>query len=658
MRKPSSAFDHIGSPIKLPELNNALSQFKEEMLAYLSQSESRMNNKITNAIIQFHSSKSDYESSLTSFKAKYDDISQSMASVSVKFDQLTTYQNFAQIAKDKLTSHEIRIDNLSKEINKIYYKYDKIYMDNLLLPGLIGECCKYKTTKDFFDDVISQLSAFSNFKEKNNADLKTYKERLESMMKSFSMKVDSLNKTSMRYTNDAVEDSEKRIVESIKEINERLLEMNIENSKYALNMKNIAENMTEEMKSVKDLKDNVSWRIESEIADSKKSISLIHSLFNDFKSEFKGIKSKFEELAGFIRDVRFRKNLGVPIDKKEITTLLRSISFQKSKTFEENNTEKPSGSSNNNNNEGESKNKKRLKPINEGETDDGNIGEVSNNELYSDCPNGENIALNRLKQMTLQPESPKYRQSITDNQLTPDSTHYNHQQQQQQKVIVLSPESNFNSRVNPFDLKKEQKLIGKKINIIEKRILEFEIYARDKLNELFMSFTNFLSITGINKSGLSLYGNLNPNSSRSNSINTNYNHKKQEINKEGERLINVYNKPVSVSVVDLIQKHPFPVITNQYAPIVNNNSVTKFLVQKKVSRPRGRSRREQIDKFVMQTLGSNVDEIVSSNKDKDMNPITGVSPESHRRGSIGNNNSSLMPMNNTGFIKKGSNICY
>ena len=51
--------------------------------------------------------------------------------------------------------------------------------------------------------------------------------------------------------------------------------------------------------------------------------------FDEFKSEFSAIKRKFFELAKFIRDVRFRKNLDGDVKKREIKCIAKKITGKK-----------------------------------------------------------------------------------------------------------------------------------------------------------------------------------------------------------------------------------------------------------------------------------------------------------------------------------------
>jgi hypothetical protein len=83
----------------------------------------------------------------------------------VKLDQLNTMVNtdkayvdriedllsFQKKTIDQLNSHEFRINNMNKSLTNACYKYDKIFLDNLVIPGTIGEYCRFKNMKDYIE---------------------------------------------------------------------------------------------------------------------------------------------------------------------------------------------------------------------------------------------------------------------------------------------------------------------------------------------------------------------------------------------------------------------------------------------------------------------------------------------------------------------------
>ena len=47
--------------------------------------------------------------------------------------------------------------------------------------------------------------------------------------------------------------------------------------------------------------------------------------FEEFKNEYGVIRHKFMELAEFIKDVRFRKNIGGNVKKKEVKQMVKKM---------------------------------------------------------------------------------------------------------------------------------------------------------------------------------------------------------------------------------------------------------------------------------------------------------------------------------------------
>ena len=69
-------------------------------------------------------------------------------------DRIQDLLSFQRRANDQMNSYELRIGNITKGLKDACYKYDKIYLDNLCIPGVIGEFCRFKTVKDYLEVFI------------------------------------------------------------------------------------------------------------------------------------------------------------------------------------------------------------------------------------------------------------------------------------------------------------------------------------------------------------------------------------------------------------------------------------------------------------------------------------------------------------------------
>lgn len=320
--------------IQLKDYNASMMKFQDEVLGIISQVEYRLTNQITNFNIQYMQSKQLYETTIESINAKYNQIAKSIALVNVKFEHLNDYKSFTQKAKEEITNHDIKINNLTKELSNACYKYDRIYLDNLLLPGFIGDSCKFKTTKEFFNDVIIQLSSFDKFKARQLIESQINKDKFDAIMKKMSTQVDVITKIALTYTEEAIRTNNTKMNNMVIEMKNRIEEMNMENSKYGIELKKKTSNITDEIKDMEKIKGEIVAKFESEIDQYKQDNKTTHLLLNEYQTDFNVIKKKFKHLAAFIKDVRFRSNLRMLIKRNDIQSLFHKMSADNLKPFE------------------------------------------------------------------------------------------------------------------------------------------------------------------------------------------------------------------------------------------------------------------------------------------------------------------------------------
>ena len=319
-----------------PITNLEFTKFKDEIFALINQKETTLNSKIEKYHQKITEVETEYNKKTSNIVEQYNEFTTSAAKINNRLDRLNTYEAFTHKTNDQIVSHEIRITNISKDLAKAISKYDKIYLDNLVLPGFIGECCKFKNAKEFFDDTITQIGLLNSFKEKNILDLKKYKERLENIIKTFNLQVDNNTKANMKYTNEICEKTEKNFKEKVEELNEKILEMRMENSKYCIELKAKSMDLSKEWDKMIHIKEDIYKYFDEKVEEMLKGNETTANSFQEVKGEFSRIRRKFGELAEFIKDVRFRKNIGGDVKKREIKQLVNKISFKRKNSYDDN----------------------------------------------------------------------------------------------------------------------------------------------------------------------------------------------------------------------------------------------------------------------------------------------------------------------------------
>ena len=296
---------------QLTELYNIkeIKFLKDDIMNYFKQKFEEYSTKLDENISKITQIEKNFEIMTESININYNKIIKTQATMQSELDKLKNYDSFSKNVKDKLISHEIRLNNIREDFSKATQKYDKIYLDNLELPGFIGRCTKYKNCQIFFEDVIKNLATLNLFREKNIIDLKSYKEKLENIIKTFHILVDNNNQAQIKYINSQNEKNITDCKNMMKILEERIKDVKVDNAKYSMDIMKKTEEMHKKWDRIDKIKEEIFGEFNIKNDEIKKMNNDTIDKFNEFKKEYKIIRDKFFELADFIKDIRFQKNI-------------------------------------------------------------------------------------------------------------------------------------------------------------------------------------------------------------------------------------------------------------------------------------------------------------------------------------------------------------
>ena len=322
-----------------PIINNTVTQndlmyFKEEILGNIKRMENKVNEKVEIMTKMVDSKLSPYNSKFDEMKAKIFDLSNLISNDKSSVEKIAKLLEFKAKADDTLQSHEISINQCNRDIANATYKYDRVLLENFMIPGLLGANCKYPTMKSFIESCINQLSQLNTFKDRNTLDLKSYKDKLEGLVKQFGQQIEGIKAVFLDYCKKSVDDCENKFNERIKTTESRIESMRVENGKYAIELKTQCNDLGIQWEKIQKLKEEVYVRFDEEVDKFKKMHSGTESSMDEYKKEFKLIKKKFTELSEFIKDVRFRKNIGGNVKMRELKEMSDKINFDKKQKYE------------------------------------------------------------------------------------------------------------------------------------------------------------------------------------------------------------------------------------------------------------------------------------------------------------------------------------
>ena len=303
----------------------------ESVLKTIKTVESGLSNKIDLITAQLNQKMLMINEKMDSMSNESKHLTSNLSEYKFKLDKVDQFSSFQNKANDLLTTHDIRINSMMSELSSAKMKYDKIFIDNLTVPGYIGEYSQYKTLREYLSVNISQVSSLVTYKDKMDLDLKQYKDKLESLIFQFTQSLNQFSTQQITYCNDIKRETFLHVDERIKDVNENIEKVRIENGNEAVKLRQKGDELKQETEKVITFKKEITDKFEEEVSLFKGNSEELTKAFERYKREFNKIRSRFSDLVEFIKDVRFRRNLvdfnGV--SKREVNQLADKLDGKK-----------------------------------------------------------------------------------------------------------------------------------------------------------------------------------------------------------------------------------------------------------------------------------------------------------------------------------------
>ena len=264
--------------------------FKNEVLKDMKSIENKMNDKISSSSSGIKNSISKLEEKLENLKKRLDEIIKNPDSNN-KIEQINNrIDKFKSKFEERILVNSTKISSLEREINNVSFKYDRIFLNNISSPGLIGDGCPYPTMKSFLVYVNNKIKEMNSSKEKFFNDFKSY----ENWVK---LALDKFREENIGYKNETNEflmkelnEYDKRSFEKMNIVEEKLNSIKIENGNYNHNLNKKWEELEEKLNLFNNINDN------------------IINTYNNVRKEYIQIKNKFNDLSKYFKTMKLTAN--------------------------------------------------------------------------------------------------------------------------------------------------------------------------------------------------------------------------------------------------------------------------------------------------------------------------------------------------------------
>ena len=130
-----------------------------------------------------------------------------------KVEKISTWNNKTD---ETLILLDIRLKNIGTKLTETIDKFDNLFMETVVYPGVIGPKARYKTFHEFIDFLIFNIGQLLIYKEKSTVEVKDYKYKMDSLISNLQMKLDYLSKNTRAFTSSSLKNTEKKMEQTFK----------------------------------------------------------------------------------------------------------------------------------------------------------------------------------------------------------------------------------------------------------------------------------------------------------------------------------------------------------------------------------------------------------------------------------------------------------
>jgi hypothetical protein len=297
--------------------NNSIINKKEELLFFKNDILKEVKDSITDLNNIYSKKIFEIEKQLEEVYNKYEKSYKQIENITEGITNHKVYQErFSQIEKiqsklrDSSLNNQIKLKNIDHLLQESISKYDKIILDSILYPGVIGKKNEFQTFHDLIDFLLLNVKKLLNANEKENLENKKTKARIEQTLELFKCQIDSCIDTVENFNQELINYDLKSIFKDIKEIKNQVKEgKNVDNSimeKIVINEKkldNINKNITN---SLKENADNFNLLLTNTILDVNNNIKNFQDKYDEKIKEFESIKQDVINNKNTLSDINNR----------------------------------------------------------------------------------------------------------------------------------------------------------------------------------------------------------------------------------------------------------------------------------------------------------------------------------------------------------------
>ena len=268
--------------------------FKNDILKDMKEQITRLNSKYIKRINELEEKLNDTQKKSEVCYQKISNITEGVSYQKMYQQRFSELEKFQSKASESLINNEFKIKNLENLLQDTISKYDKIILDSILYPGIIGKKNEFQTFHDLLDYLLINMKKLLISKDKENLEKKETKNKIDETLEKFRghinfcvNKVEDINQEIINYDIPKFIKNIEELKDNHKESkkNENTIFKKIEDNEKMLD--NINQTLTN---NIKEKTQNLYIALTNEILDINNNMQMIQDKYNEYINDFESLK--------------------------------------------------------------------------------------------------------------------------------------------------------------------------------------------------------------------------------------------------------------------------------------------------------------------------------------------------------------------------------
>ena len=283
---------------------NDMRFLQNELLNDMKKLELQLNGKVASINQLLLTKMGDYDTKFTKIFENITELISQMAERKYDNERVEELLKMRNRFSDQIIENQSRLSIIDKSLEKALFRYDKIIVDNLSVPGLIGVGSKFKNCASFFKYIDNEMQINQKFKEEGTSNLKVLTEKVESRLKKAEGDITQILQNVNQICDVKFEKIFHKIEERAVSQENMIAQTRIENTKHTTDLIKASTELKIQWEKLENIKKEIYERYDEELDKFKKLVLVTDRNYKKQEVEFNVFKQRFSQLAEYLKDFK------------------------------------------------------------------------------------------------------------------------------------------------------------------------------------------------------------------------------------------------------------------------------------------------------------------------------------------------------------------